>query len=85
MRNDIFGASEETETSDEESIEESEELKTPEVSSVKEALELSKELLDFSVWQGNEKLLHAITRVKDALPDLPLKSLKQSSIPSYLS
>ena len=42
MRNDILGASEETEASDEESIEEFEELKTPEVSLVKGALELSK-------------------------------------------
>ena len=32
MRSDILGASEETEASDEESIVESEELKTPEVS-----------------------------------------------------
>ena len=85
MRNDILAASEETEASDEESIEEFEELKTPEVSSVKGALELSKKLLDFSDWQGNEKLSQAITRVKDALTDLQLKSLKQSSIRSYLS
>ena len=42
MRNDILEASEETEASDEESTEESEELKTPEISSVKGALELSK-------------------------------------------
>ncbi|XP_068671032.1 tigger transposable element-derived protein 6-like [Montipora foliosa] len=85
MRNDILGASEGTEASDEESIEESEELKTPEVSSVKGALELSKKLLDFSDWQGDEKLSQAITRVNDALTDLQLKSLKQSSIRSYLS
>ena len=82
MRNDILGASEETEVSDEESIEESEELKTPEVSSVKGAFELSKTLLDFSDWQGNE-LSQAITSVKNALKDLQLKSLKQSSIRSY--
>ena len=85
MRNDILGASEGTEASDEESILESEELKTPEVSSVKGALELSKKLLDFSDWQGDEKLSQAITRVNDALTDLQLKSLKQSSIRSYLS
>ena len=84
MRYDILGASEETEGSDEESIEEFEKLKTPEVISVKGALELSKKLLDFSDWQGNEKLSQAITRVKDALTDLQLKSLKQSSIRSYL-
>ena len=85
MRNDILGASEKTEASDEESIEESEVLKTPEVSSVNGALELSKKLLDVSAWQGNEKLSQAITRVKDALTDLQLKSLRQSSIRSYLS
>ena len=67
------------------SDEESEELKTPEVSSVKGVLELSKKLLDFSDWQGNEKLSQAITRVKGSLTDLQLKSLKQSSIRSYLS
>ena len=61
-----------------ESIEESEEFKAPEVSSVKGVLELSKTLLDFSDWQGNEKLSQAITRAKDALTDLQLKSLKQS-------
>ena len=76
MRNDILGASEETEASDEESIEEFEELKTPEASLVKGALELSKKLLDFSDWQGNEKLSQAITCVKDALTDLQLKPLK---------
>ena len=48
-------------------------------------LELSKNLLDFSDWQRNEKLSQAITRVKDALTDLQLKSLKQSTIRSYLS
>ena len=66
MRNDILGASEKTEASDEESIEESEVLKTPEVSSVNGALELSKKLLDVSAWQGNEKLSQAITRAKEA-------------------
>ena len=85
MRNDILGASEKTEASDEGWIEESEELKTPEVSSVNGALELSKKLLDVSAWQGNEKLSQAITQVKDALTDLQLKSLRQSSIRSYLS
>ena len=42
MDNDTLGASEETETSDEEL------KKTPELSSVESALELSKKLLDFS-------------------------------------
>ena len=89
MRHDILVASEETEASDEESIEESEEcnqpMRTPEVSTVKGALELSKKLLDFSEWQENDELSQAITRVKDALTDLQLRSLKQSSIRSYLS
>jgi len=54
------------------------------VSSVKGALELSKKLLDFSGLQKNEKLTPGITCVKDALTDLQLKSLGQSSIRSYL-
>ena len=75
MRNVILGVSEETEPSDEESIEEFEEcnqlLRTPGVTefSAEGALELSKNLLDFSDWQGNEKLSQAITRAKDALTD----------------
>ena len=47
MCNDILGASEETEASDEESIEKSEGLNTPEVSSVKGFTRAFKEIVGF--------------------------------------
>ena len=42
-------------------------LKTPEVSSVKGALDLVNTLAEFSDWQGNEELCKAVARVKDVL------------------
>ena len=79
MRNDILGASEEMEVSDEELIEVSKEydqpLKIPEITLEKGALKLLKKLLDYSDWQGNEELSKAITRIKNVLIDLQLKSM----------
>ena len=58
-------------------------LKTPEVSSVKGALNLVTKLAEFSDWQGNEELRKAIAGIKDILVDSQLHSLKQSSIKNF--
>ena len=57
-------------------------LSRPEVGSVKDALRLAKQLVEFADWSGEEQLSVAIERVRDLLCDLQLKSSKQSSLDS---
>jgi len=60
-------------------------LKVPEVSSVKGALGLAKQLVEFADWRGEEQLSLAVECVHDFLCDSQLKSLKQSSLDSFFT
>ena len=55
-----------------------------EVGSVKDALWLAKQLVEFADWRGEEQLSVAIGRVYDLLCDLQLKPSKQSSLDSFV-
>lgn len=57
-------------------------LKVPVVSSVTGALDLAKELVEFTDWSGEEPLPLAVGCVYDLLCDSQLKSLKQLSLDS---
>lgn len=59
-------------------------LSRPEVDSVKDALRLAKQLVEFADWRGEEQLSLAIGRAHDLLCDLQLKSCKQSSLDSFV-
>ena len=85
MRKEIIEASEEdNEMNDEETIEEFDQpLAVPEVNTEQGAMQLFKNLTDFSDWHGNEKLSQAIADANDILLDMQLKSMKQSSIHKY--
>jgi len=63
-------------------------LQCPEVTPVKQALELVGKLAALSHWQGNKLLAQAISKVNDVLVDMRLKSLlarRQSTIMVYFS
>ena len=54
-------------------------LQTPEINSVKGALNFINKLAEFSDWQENEELSRDVLLNKDVLPDDQLRSLKQTS------
>ena len=59
-------------------------LSHPEVGSVKDALRLAKQLVEFADWRGEEQLSVALGRAHDLLCDLQVKSSKQSSLDSFV-
>ena len=59
-------------------------LSHPEVGSVKDALRLAKQLVEFADWRGEEQLSVALGRAHDLLYDLQVKSCKQSSLDSFV-
>ena len=60
-------------------------LKVPEVTSVKGAIGLAKQLVEFADWKGKEQLSLAVECVYDLLCDSQLKSLEQSSLDSFFT
>ena len=60
-------------------------LSRPEVGSVKDALRLAKQLVEFADWRGEEQLSVGIRRAHDPLCDLQLKPSKQSSLDSFIA
>ena len=60
-------------------------LKVPKVSFVKGTLGLTKHLVEFADWRGEEQLSLVVGCVYDLLCDSQLKSLKQSSLDSFFT
>ena len=59
-------------------------LSHPEVCSVKDALWLAKQLVEFADWRGEEQLSVVVGRAHDLFCDLQFKSSKQSSLDSFI-